>query len=482
MDSLSNFKDRIRKKSLLSKIMSQEEASQDIQPNMLIGCSGFTPVGYPKVIPAALAKRAETEGPVPLTLWCGASSGREIDEELASSGCIKRRYPYQSNKVMRSMINEGKIEYSDIHLSMGGQNLRYGFYGKIDVALIEAAAITENGGIVPSTAVGDAAAYVRCANKVIIEINLTQPAELEGMHDIFIPQDPPYRKPLPLRSVRDRIGVPFIECGAGKILGIVPSSVPDCGVLYDKRCDPVSEKIAANVLNLLDLENKRPIIPINQLPLQFGVGRVANIVLSELAKTVRGDIKIYSEVLQDAVLDLIDAGKLAFASGTSLTMTKGGLQRLFQHLEDYKEKILLRSEEISNSPEIIRRLGVIAVNTALEADIFGNVNSSHNGYDIVNGIGGSGDFARNAYLTIFVCPSLYKTDGSSNIVFNCSHVDHTEHDVDVIITEYGVADLRGLTRTERAKEIIGKCAHPSHRCGLYKRLRSMRHCRRETGA
>ncbi|MFR5879870.1 MAG: nucleoside recognition domain-containing protein [Cloacibacillus evryensis] len=222
MDSLSNFKDRIRKKSLLSKIMSPEEASQYIQPNMLIGCSGFTPVGYPKVIPAALAKRAETEGPVPLTLWCGASSGREIDEELASSGCIKRRYPYQSNKVMRSMINEGKIEYSDIHLSMGGQNLRYGFYGKMDVALIEAAAITENGGIVPSTAVGDAAAYVRCANKVIIEINLTQPAELEGMHDIFIPQDPPYRKPLPLRSVRDRIGVPFIECGAGKILGIVP--------------------------------------------------------------------------------------------------------------------------------------------------------------------------------------------------------------------------------------------------------------------
>ena len=112
----------------------------------------------------------------------------------------------------------------------------------MDVALIEAAAITEGGGIVPSTAVGDAATYVRCAEKVIIEINPTQPAELEGMHDIFIPGDPPRRQPIPLTSVKERIGTPSIACDASKILGIVPSFVPDQGVTYCKDHDPVSER------------------------------------------------------------------------------------------------------------------------------------------------------------------------------------------------------------------------------------------------
>lgn len=473
MDDVLSFKDRIRDRSLLSKIMPPEEAALYIRPNMVIGCSGFTPAGYPKAIPTAIAKRAETKGAIPLTVWCGASSGFEIDELLALSGCVKSRYPYQSNKTLRALINEGKVEYSDLHLSMVGQNLRYGFYGKMDVALIEAAAITEGGGIVPSTAVGDAATYVRCAEKVIIEINPTQPAELEGMHDIFIPGDPPRRQPIPLTSVKERIGTPSIACDASKILGIVPSFVPDQGVTYCKDHDPVSEGIAANVLNFLELENKRLMIPANQLPLQFGVGRVANIVLSELAKAARRGIKIYSEVLQEAVLDLIDADKLAFASGTSLTMTKEGRQRFFRDIKEYKKRLLLRPEEVSNSPEVIRRLGVIAVNTALEADIFGNVNSSRNGCLIVNGIGGSGDFARNAYLTIFVCPSLYKADGSSNIVFNCSHIDHTEHDVDVIITEYGVADLRGLSQTKRSREIISRCANPLYKEELYKKTRSI---------
>ena len=472
MNNFADLEERIRNKLLASRLMNSEEAFNYIKPNMVIGCSGFTSVGYPKSIPLYAVQKAQSSAPFPLTIWCGASSGKEIDEQLAVSGYIIRRYPYQSNKVMRQLINEGKIEFQDIHLSLSGQNFRYGFYGEMDIALIEATAITEEGGIVPTTAVGDAATYAQCAKKIIIEINTNQPKELEGIHDIFIPENPPYRTPIPITSVSDRIGEPFIRCDIDKILGIVPSSTPDCGVLYKKDRDGVSEKIAQNVLDFLDIESHKNIINLRQLPLQFGVGRVANIVLAELAKLEHTNIKIYSEVLQDPVLSLIDTDKLDFASGTSLTMSSDGFKKLFANIAEYTKKIILRPEEISNNPEVIRRLGVIAINTALEVDIWGNVNSSHSGHQIVNGIGGSGDFARNAYLTIFVCPSMYKKDGSSNIVSHCEHVDHTEHDVDIIVTEYGVADLRGLSHIARANEIISKCAHPSYREDLYAYLHS----------
>lgn len=463
-----DIEERVRNKLLISRLISVEEAFDYIKPNMVIGCSGFTSVGYPKSIPLFAVQNARVSGySFPLTMWCGASSGKEIDEAMAISGYIKRRYPYQSNKIMRQLINEGKIEFQDIHLSLGGQNLRYGFYGEMDLAIIEAATITEEGGIVPTTAVGDAATYAQCAKKIIVEINTCQPIALEGIHDIFIPNNPPYRAPIPIMSVNDRIGEPFIRCDINKIVGIVQSSTPDCGVSYKKDRDSISEKIAQNVLDFLDIEACKNIINLRQLPLQFGVGRVANIILTELAKLQQTNIKIYSEVLQDPILTLIDKDKLGFASGTSLTMSNDGFKKFFTDITDYKKKIILRPEEISNNPEVIRRLGVIAINTALEVDIYGNVNSSHNGQNIVNGIGGSGDFARNAYLTIFVCPSTYKADNSSNIVSRCDHVDHTEHDVDIIVTEYGVADLRGLSRIARAKEIINKCAHPDYRKYLY---------------
>ena len=103
------------------------------------------------------------------------------------------------------------------------------------------------------------------------------------------------------------------------------------------------------------------------------------------------------------------------------------------------------------------------MNTAIEFDIFGNVNSTHIcGTKMMNGIGGSGDFARNGYLTIFFTKSTAKDGVVSSIVPMCSHVDHTEHDVDIFITERGIADIRGLSPKERARLIIKNCAHPDY--------------------
>ena len=134
---------------------------------------------------------------------------------------------------------------------------------------------------------------------------------------------------------------------------------------------------------------------------------------------------------------------------------------------NYRDRIVLRPQEITNHAEIIRRLGVIAMNGMIEADIYGNVNSTHvMGSRIQNGIGGSGDFARNGYLSMFMAPSTAHKGAVTTIVPMVSHVDHTEHDVDVVVTEQGLADLRGLSPRQRAKLIIERCAHPDYRSML----------------
>ena len=454
--------DRVKNKDLQSKIVSAEEVAAWIKPGMTIGCSGFTASAYPKAVPLALAERMKKE-PFTVNLWTGASTGPEFDNALALVHGIKKRLPYQTDSALRKDINDGHVDYLDLHLSESAQLCRVGYEGKMDVALVEAAAITEEGNLIPTTSLGNAASYVQQADIVIVEVNTTQPLELEGMHDVYVPFDPPNRLPIPIVKADDRIGTPYIPCTPDKIKFIVPCDIKD----HTRDLTPVDEnskKMAAFTLEFLNAEIKAGRMPANLLPLQSGVGNVANAVLDGFIESDFTDLVVYTEVIQDAMLDLIDAGKLKFASGTAFSPSPAGMDRFYKNINKYRQKILLRPEEISNSPEVVHRLGVIAMNTALEIDIYGNVNSTHvTGTKMMNGIGGSGDFARNAYLTIFYTPSTAKGGKISSVVPMCSHIDHTEHDVDVFITEQGIADLRGLAPRARALEIINKCAHPDYR-------------------
>lgn len=460
---MSDLSARIRSKALQAKIMAAEQAASLITPGMNIGTSGFTPSGYPKAVPLALARRIQQEG-FKVNLWTGASVGKELDAALAQVGGIAKRLPYQTNPVTRQAINNGGMQYTDLHLSHVAQMARCGFLGgKVDIAIIEACAITEEGHVIPTTSVGNAAAFVRLADKVIIEVNLTQPLALAGMHDILTPGDPPHREVLPLVNVADRIGVPYIPCPEDKIAGIVLSDIPD-DVRPLAEMDADAKAMTGHLIGFLQGEIKAGRLPASLLPLQSGVGSVANAVITGLVNSDFSDLTVYTEVIQDGMLDLIDAGKLAFASGTALTPSPQGLKRFYANIDKYRDKIVLRPQEIANSPEIVRRLGVIAMNTAIEFDIYGHVNSTHvMGSKIMNGIGGSGDFARNGYLTFFFSSSVARNGAISCIVPMCSHVDHTEHDVDVFITEQGVADIRGLSPKERARKIISHCAHPGYR-------------------
>ncbi len=458
-----DIRDRVRCKELHSKIVTAEEAAAFIKPGMNIGTSGFTPSGYPKAVPLALAERMKKE-PFTINLWTGASVGKELDGALAAVGGIKRRMPYQTNKDMRNAINSGKVEYCDLHLSESAQLTRYGFMGgKVDVAIIEACAITEEGNIIPTTSMGNSASYVQSADVVIVEVNTSQPLALEGMHDVYVPLDPPNRQPIPLVKPSDRIGTTYIPCGPDKIKFIVPCDIKD-GVRPLGAIDENAHKMSEHILEFFHDEVKAGRMPKNLLPLQSGVGNVSNAVISGFVDSELTDLSVFTEVIQDGMFDLIDAGKLVFASGTSLSPSPEGLERFYKNIDEYRKRIVLRPQEIANSPEIARRIGVIAMNTAIEMDIYGNVNSTHvMGTKMMNGIGGSGDFSRNAFLTCFFTASTAKDGKISSIVPMCSHVDHTEHDTDIFVTEVGLADLRGLSPRERALKIINNCAHPDYK-------------------
>ena len=456
---------RIRLFPLLDRIVSADQAAALITDGMVVGMSGFTRAGDAKAVPLAMARRAQDE-PFQITLITGASLGKDVDRVLTEAHVLARRMPFQSDPTLRAAINRGEVMFIDQHLSETVEHLRSGQLGPMDYAIIEAAAITEDGGIVPTTSVGNSASFAILAKKLIIEINLSQPAELEGLHDIYIPTRRPTREPIPVLACDSRVGLPYIQIDPSKIAAIVITGQADSAAVLDAP-DEQTNAIAGHLIAFLEREVASGRLNLRLNPLQAGIGNIANAVLSGLADGPFHDLQMYSEVLQDSTFDLLDSGKLAFASGSSMTLSATCAARVLPNLAHYKSRLVLRPQEISNHPEVIRRLGIIAINTALEFDLYGNVNSTHiNGTQMVNGIGGSGDFARNAYLSIFVARSLAKDGAISSVVPMVSHVDHTEHDVDIVVTEVGLADLRELAPRERARTILANCVHPSYRAQL----------------
>jgi len=469
--TLPSVTSRVLNSTLEARIMSAEEAAALIHFGTRIGMSGFTGAGYPKAVPMALARRisdANLRGQKSqVSIFTGASTGPELDGALAMAGGIQLRLPYQSDPETRKRINAGEMEYMDIHLGHVAQYVEYGFLGKMDWALVEVTAILEDGRLVPSSSVGNNRTWIEQAEKVIVEVNAWQPAALEGMHDIYYGlEPPPNRKPIPLVHTGQRIGTPYLHVPLDKVAAVVLTDSPDRNSAF-KAPDESSRRIAGHILDFLGWEVQKGRIPNSLLPLQSGVGNIANAVLFGLLEAPFENMTSYTEVIQDGMIELLRSGKLTCASATAFSLSPEMLAQVNAEMATYHDRIILRPQEISNHAEIIRRLGVIGMNGMIEADIYGNVNSTHiMGSRIQNGIGGSGDFARNGYLSIFMAPSIAQKGAITTIVPMVSHVDHTEHDVDVIVTEQGLADLRGLSPRQRAKLIIDRCAHPDYRALL----------------
>ncbi|GAB3800910.1 acetyl-CoA hydrolase/transferase family protein [Virgibacillus kimchii] len=458
---------RIEDPSLHKRVVTADEAASWIQDGMTLGLSGFTRAGDVKAVPTALINRAENGEDIKVNVFTGASLGSDIDKMFAEAGIVNKRLPFQADPTMRKKINQGEHLFVDHHLSHTAELLRADVIDTVDYAILEAISITEDGMVIPTTSIGNSLAFAENAKGIIIEINTTQSELLKGVHDLYSPGKQGERSPIPLTKADDRIGTIGIPVDKEKIKGIVFTNQEDSPSTIVQP-DEETKMMADHILAFLRKEIEAGRLTERLAPLQSGIGSVANAVLHGMVDSEFKDLEVYSEVLQDAVFDLIDAGKVNVASCCSITLSEEKMRNVFNHFEKYKDKLIMRPQEISNHPEVIRRLGLISINTALEFDIYGNVNSTHvSGTKMMNGIGGSGDFARNARLAIFVTKSIAKDGDISSIVPFASHIDHTEHDVDVVVTEQGYADLRGLAPRERAPLIIENCAHPMYREQLW---------------
>ena len=397
---------RIDNADLRGKVMSADEAAQFVNHGDRVGLSGFTGAAYPKALPTAIANRAKAEHEAgreyQIDVFTGASTAPDCDGVLAEADAVRFRSPYQSDPAMRRGINAGKILYDDVHLSHAGWQVRYGFFGQLNVAIVEATRIDENGNIIPSSGVGNNVEYLDSAEKIIIEVNSWQSENLEGMADIYRIGNTPGRKPIPITESGQRIGAPYIDIDTSKVVAVVETDAPDRNAPF-KPLDDTSKQIAGHFLDFLESEVAAGRLKYDQYVMQSGVGNVPNAVMAGLLDSKFENIQAYTEVIQDGMIDLIDSGKMTVASATSFSLSPEYAERMNENASFYREHIVMRPQQVSNHPEVIRRLGLIATNGLIEADIYGNVNSTNvAGSRMMNGIGGSGDFTRNAFISSFI--------------------------------------------------------------------------------
>ncbi|HVK92460.1 MAG TPA: propionyl-CoA--succinate CoA transferase, partial [Mycoplana sp.] len=356
---------RIGCEQLRSKVMSAEDAAALIDSGTTVGMSGFTGSGYPKTVPLALAARIEAAhaagDPFRLRVWTGASTGPELDGALAKADGIEFRLPYNSDPIAREKINRGEMEYFDMHLSQVAPMAWQGFLGPLDTAVVEISGIRPDGSLIPSSSVGNNKTWLDRAQKVILEVNRWQSPALEGMHDIYYGTAlPPHRVPIPLVRADDRIGETAFRCDPDKIVAIVETDAPDRNLPFTPP-DDVARAIAGHLLEFFAHEVAKGRLPASLLPIQSGVGNIANAVLTGLVDSAFEDMTAFTEVIQDGMLDLLDAGKLRMASATAFSLSPEAAARLNADMARYRSRMILRPQEISNHPELIRRLGCLAM-------------------------------------------------------------------------------------------------------------------------
>jgi len=472
---MSSMKERIENADLLRKVVPVEEAVKIVKHRDTLAVSGFTKAGSPNVFLPALAAHLERTAPeTRISLLSGASLSDEVENPIAPF--VSRRGPYMSSSASRKLIHAGKMDFCDVHLSMFARNLMYGYYGDVDLAVVEVSRIRPDGSVVLTSSVGISPEALHKAKKVILEVN-TEGPDFTGFHDIYLPAvHPNICWPVPITNVRDRVGTPYIEFDTRKVVAVIESKVRDYPVAF-KPTSATDEKIAENVIdfleNMRDWMGWRRRLP----PIQSGVGNVANAIVGQLYESKFEKIRFWTEVFQDGMLRFIeDDEKFDSASATAISLSKEGMAEFDRLFNRCRDRLVLRPMWISNHPEMIIRLFVIAMNTPIEVDIYGHANSTHvDGSRIINGLGGSGDFLRNAYVSIVHTPSVRQLkDGRtvSCVMPYVRHIDHTEHDVKCIVTEQGYAlNTEIRSPRHRAEDIINKCAHPHFRPLLHQYLK-----------
>ncbi len=445
--------------SLKNRMISAAKAAEVIQDGMTVAMSGYAMAGYPKAIPAELIRKKKEGNNLSINLVTGANVPW-LDEVLGSEGIISRRAPMCANKVLASQINSNKVSYVEQQMCKMPRLLRSHSFGKLDVAVVEALAVNEEG-LVPTTSVGLTKYLLEASSEIIVEVNSAQPEILFGMHDVYLQKEPPATEPIPLMGCTDRIGSTYIPFDVSKIKYLVETEIPENDIQISAHTIE-TEKISENLFGFFRKEyqsKKNGNLP----PIQMGFGNIADTIADLMRSSEFNNLQFFCGGISEKIMRLLLSGKASGVSTSGITMNPS-TRNILEEIPEIHTKLVLRNGDLINNSEIIGRLGIIALNTGIEIDIYGNVNSSHiGGNRVLNGIGGGANFAQNAGLSVILIPSISKGGAISNIVPMVSHQDICEHDVDVIITENGYADLRGLDDLQRADAIISNCASDEYR-------------------
>ncbi|MFP4152913.1 MAG: acetyl-CoA hydrolase/transferase family protein [Alkalispirochaeta sp.] len=430
------------------------DAAETIRTGSTVAMSGYAMAGYPKAIVHALVERKEREPAFAFSLVTGANVPW-LDRILGAADMIKRRTPMIADRALASRANNGTLRYVEQQMSRMPGLLRRGAFGPIEVAIVEALGFDNDGALIPTSSVGMTHHLMNAAERIIVEINRAQPEELRGLHDVYLPLPPPKTQPIPLTRVNQRIGATAIPVDSSKIVAVVETEISE-RLDREPRGNDLTGRIAAHLFDFLEVEYRgwNGTLP----PIQTGFGSIANSVVDAFRDGPFRELQFFCGGVTEPVMELLAAGKATALSMGGLGMSER-IEEILRGTPDIADRLVIRNGDITNGAEVIGRLGLIALNTGIEIDIYGNVNSSHiAGSRVVNGIGGGAGFAQNAGLSVILIPSSAKEGAISNIVPIVSHNDIGEHDVDIVVTEHGIADLRGLDEIERAEAIIRNCS------------------------
>jgi succinyl-CoA:acetate CoA-transferase len=452
-----------------TRVSTAEEAAALIGDGMTVAMSGYAMAGYPKAVVEALVQRKENAEDLSFALITGANVPW-LDEKLGAAELVSRRAPMVASRTLAAQANNGSLRYVEQQMSKMPRLLRNRSFGDIDIAVVEALGFDEDGALIPTSSSGMTHYLMDAAAAIVVEINSAQPEVLRDLHDVYIPAAAPNTEPIPLVRTNQRIGRSGIPVDHKKIRHIVETDIPE-------RMGPqpsgtaVTKSIADHLFNFLELEvHKTRHLP----PIQTGFGSIADSIADAFHQSSFRDLQFFCGGITEPVLELLASGKATALSTGGLGMSER-VEQILNDTPNLRDHLVIRNGDITNNAEVIGRLGLVALNTGIEIDVYGNVNSSHiAGSRVVNGIGGGASFAQNAGLSVVLIPSVAKGGAISNIVPMVSHQDIGEHDVDVVVTEHGIADLRGLDDGERADAIATRCSSDAYREQLTTYLRTAR--------
>jgi acyl-CoA hydrolase len=412
------------------RIVSAEEAVSTIRSGetIYVHCAAATP----SVLLDALVARAPSLSDVTVAHLHIEGPGPHLAPSMA--GHLRHRALFVGPNA-RTAVNEGRADYVPVFLSDVPRLFAQGLL-PLDAVLVNATPPDAHGFCSLGTSVEAMHAAIRAARTVIVQLNAAMPRTL---------------------------GESFIH--VGDIDLAVEVDVPPYEVA-PPEIDDIARRIGQYVADLVP----------DGATLQLGIGAIP--AATALGLTDKRDLGIHTEMFTDPVVDLVEAGVITGARkernrGKIVTAFLMGTRRLYEFVHD-NPMVEMRAVDFTNDTQVIRTFGrMVAINSAIEVDLTGQVCADSIGSRVYSGVGGQMDFIRGAALAaegraIIALPST-AAGGTVSRITSFLHegagVVTTRAHVRTVVTEYGVAELFGRSTTERAMALIG-VAHPDFRDDL----------------